>query len=180
MKLVILDRDGVVNHDSDAFIKSPKEWFPIPGSLEAISRLKSDDWLVAIATNQSGIARGLLDDHTLKSIHSQMRSLLLKLGADIDLIVYCPHGPLDNCNCRKPRPGLYQQIASHFNSSLLDIPVIGDSKRDLDAAITVGARPFLVRTGKGQEAFIGGGLPSNTLVFDDLRSVVDYLLSRNQ
>ncbi len=176
-KLVILDRDGVINVDSDDFIKSPEEWIPLPGSIEAIARLKQAGWTVAIATNQSGIARGLFDEATLHAMHAKMASLLAKHGASVDYITWCPHGPDAACTCRKPLPGMYQEIAAHFGCTLQGVPVIGDSLRDLQAAIEVGAQPILVRTGKGERTLAQkSGLPEGLDVFDDLHSAVSTLI----
>lgn len=177
MKLIILDRDGVINQDSDSYIKTPAEWIPLPGSLEAIAALKTAGWTVAVATNQSGLARGLFDARTLEAIHQAMHCALAKYQAKIDYLVWCPHGPNDHCECRKPRPGLYQQIALHFQCSLHNIPVIGDSKRDLDAAAAVGAQPILVQTGKGQRAIAAGQLPVGTMTYVDLQTAVTALLA---
>ena len=175
MKLIILDRDGVINLDSDAYIKSPEEWIPIRRSLQAIAQLKNLGWSVAVATNQSGVSRGLFTIETLSSIHQLMHSTLEKYNASIDYLVFCPHGPNDSCNCRKPRPGLYYQISSYFDCSLINVPVVGDSKRDLDAALAVGAQPILVKTGKGEKTFAQCQLPSNTLVYNDLLDAVTAL-----
>ena len=177
MKLVILDRDGVINEDSDEFIKEPDEWNPIPGSLEAISRLNHAGYNVAVATNQSGLARGLFDALTLNAIHNKMHQMLAKLGGHVDAIFFCPHGPDDACECRKPKPGLYREIEKRYGLNIRNVPVIGDSKRDLDAAITVGAQPILVRTGKG--ANTEQSLPEDYRipVFDDLETAVQALLN---
>ncbi len=150
MKLIILDRDGVINEDSDSYIKSPQEWRPIPGSLEAIALLNQKGYTVSVATNQSGIARSLYSVQTLELIHQKMHDAVQSLGGKIDSVFYCPHGPNDNCACRKPKPGLLQQIAAHYSlSSLAQVPVVGDSMRDLQAATAVEATPFLVLSGKG-------------------------------
>jgi len=175
-KLVILDRDGVINQDSDTFIKSPDEWVPISGSLAAISRLKSAGWIIAIATNQSGLARGLLDISTLNAIHAKMRKQLADYNANVDYIAYCPHLPSDGCNCRKPNTGMYEEIASFFKCSLIDVPVIGDSARDLQAAVAVGARPILVRTGKGLLTLAGNDFPLSTCIYSNLYAAVQDLL----
>ncbi|QGM22366.1 D-glycero-beta-D-manno-heptose 1,7-bisphosphate 7-phosphatase [Spiribacter sp. 2438] len=167
-RLVILDRDGVINHDSVHYVKSVDEWVPIPGALEAIAELKQSGWTVAVATNQSGVARGLLSEDTLAEIHQTLRRQLAALDASVDCIVWCPHGPEEGCDCRKPRPGLYQQIGQRFQCSLTGVPVIGDSLRDLQAAVAVGARPMLVTTGKGRDTYETGGLPAGTEVFPDL------------
>ncbi len=151
MKFVILDRDGVINQDSPDYIKSPAEWLPIPGSLEAIARLNHAGWRVLVASNQSGMARGLFTLDTLFAIHDKMQRLCAELGGRIDGIFYCPHGPDDNCECRKPAPGLYKDIARRLQLDLKTVPVIGDSLRDLEAAQAAGARPVLVQTGNGAE-----------------------------
>ena len=150
--LVILDRDGVINEDSDAYIKSPAEWRPIPGSLEAIARLNRAGFLVAIATNQSGVGRGLFDLRTLTAIHTRMRRELAAVGGRVDAIFFCPHSPEAQCHCRKPQPGLLQEIKERFQVPLDDVPAIGDSLRDLQAAQAAGAMPMLVLTGKGAAA----------------------------
>jgi D-glycero-D-manno-heptose 1,7-bisphosphate phosphatase len=179
MKLIILDRDGVINHDSDAFIKSPAEWVPIPGSLEAIARLNQAGYRVVVATNQSGIARGLFDVTILNAIHQKLHSAAHQAGADVDAIFYCPHAADNNCDCRKPKPGMLQTIASRFNTSLKGVPNVGDSLRYLQAGYGVGCVPYLVLTGKGQRTLDKGGLPPGTQVFPDLASVVDSLLKNS-
>src|SRR5690606_15356620 len=130
MRLVILDRDGVINEDSDAYIKSPDEWIPIPGSLEAIARLNRAEYRVVVASNQSGLARGLFDADTLSRIHEKMHRALADVGGAVDAVFFCPHGPDDECDCRKPRPGLLQDIARRLNVSLRGVPAVGDSLRD--------------------------------------------------
>ena len=150
MKLVILDRDGVINADSREFIKSPAEWRPLPGSLEGIARLTRAGFAVVVATNQSGVGRGLLDEPTLAAIHGKMEVAVSAAGGRIDAIYYCPHRPEDGCDCRKPRPGLLREIAARYGTTLDDVPVIGDSRRDIEAALAVRARPILVLTGSGR------------------------------
>lgn len=174
-KLIILDRDGVINEDSDAYVKSLAEWIPIAGSIEAIARLSQDGWLVAIATNQSGLARGYFDRTTLQAMHARLQALVMEQGGRVDLIRFCPHGPDDLCDCRKPRSGLFLEIAEHFDMSLTGVPVVGDSLRDLEAGVAVGCRPFLVRTGKGAQTELKP-LPEGTRVFDNLAAVADFLL----
>jgi len=174
--LIILDRDGVINQDSDAFIKSPGEWVPIPGSLEAIGRLTRAGWAIAVASNQSGIARGLMDESALRAIHEKMLRAVAEAGGRIDLLRYCPHGPDDGCDCRKPRPGLYLEISATLGMSLSGAPVIGDSLRDLRAAEAVGARPILVLTGKGQKSRAQLGPGSVIPVYPDLAAAVNALL----
>lgn len=176
MKLVILDRDGVINHDSAQFIKSPDEWRPIPGSLKAIARFNQAGFHVIVATNQSGLGRGLFDMATLNAIHAKMYRALAQVGGRIDAIFYCPHAADAGCACRKPAPGMLEAIAERFNTSLAKVPAIGDSARDLAAAATVGAAPILVRTGKGEKTFADGNLPSGTRTFADLAAVAQALL----
>lgn len=178
MKLIILDRDGVINCDSENYIKNAKEWIPIKGSIEAISNLKKAGWTVAIATNQSGLARGYFDKVALNDMHQKMHSLLSNYDVKIDAIEYCPHLPTDQCNCRKPKPGMYINIATQFNCCLSNVPVVGDSLRDLEAAQQVGAIPYLVLTGKGQMTNAKGGLPTGTHIHKNLSSVVDELINK--
>ena len=172
MKLVILDRDGVINYDSAEFIKTPEEWKPIPGSLEAIARLNQAGHRVVVATNQSGIGRGLLDMATLNAIHDKMHKALAHVGGRIDAVFNCPHAQDANCNCRKPKPGLLEDIARRFNVDLAGVPCIGDSLRDLQAAAQVEALPLLVLTGKGKSTAAAGGLPANTRMYADLSEAV--------
>ena len=176
MKLVILDRDGVINQDSDDFIKTLDEFILLPGSLEAIKRLKQAGYQVVVATNQSGIARGYLTLDTLNAMHGKLNGLLAEIDATIDGYFYCPHGPDDGCECRKPKPGLYQQISQQFNVSLEGIPVIGDSLRDLEAARAVGAKPILVRTGKGRRTLAAGKGLEDVPVYENLAEAVDALV----
>ena len=176
MKLVILDRDGVINYDSEHFIKSPAEWKPLPGSLEAIAKLTQAGYRVVVATNQSGIGRGLFDMDTLNAMHNKMHRAAQTLGGRIDAVFYCPHAADANCGCRKPRPGMLQRIADCFNTGLAGIPAVGDSLRDLEAAAAVGALPILVLTGKGERTQAQETLPEGTLVFADLAAAVEHIL----
>ncbi|MCU7920089.1 MAG: D-glycero-beta-D-manno-heptose 1,7-bisphosphate 7-phosphatase [Candidatus Thiodiazotropha sp. (ex Dulcina madagascariensis)] len=178
MKLIILDRDGVINQDSDAYIKSPEEWIPIEGSLQAIARLSRAGFSVFVATNQSGLSRGLFTIETLNAIHRKMSDAVQRVGGHIDAILFCPHGPDDGCSCRKPRSGLYEEIGRRTQQSLVDIPVIGDSLRDIQAAIAVEARPILVRSGKG-EATLGDLVKTqpDVSVYKDLFSVAEQLIN---
>lgn len=180
MNLVILDRDGVINEDSDDFIKSPAEWVPLPGSLEAIAKLKAAGFTVAVATNQSGVARGLYSLDVLSAMHEKFASLLAEHGVKVDAIEFCPHGPNDRCACRKPLPGMYEAIAKRFGVGLEGVPVIGDSLRDLEAAVAVAAMPMLVKTGKGERTIKKGGIPAQTLVFSSLADAADHLINRIQ
>jgi D-glycero-D-manno-heptose 1,7-bisphosphate phosphatase len=175
MKLVILDRDGVINYDSDAFIKTPDEWKPIPGSLEAITRLTQAGYRVVVATNQSGISRGLLDMVTLNAINDRMCKAVNQAGGRIDAMFFCPHASTDNCDCRKPATGMFKEIADRFALELDRVPAIGDSLRDLQAADAVGADPILVLTGKGKKTSLAGGMPENTRIFTNLAAAVDAL-----
>jgi D-glycero-D-manno-heptose 1,7-bisphosphate phosphatase len=172
MKLAILDRDGVINQDSVDFIKSPEEWRPIPGSLEAIARLNHAGFQVVLATNQSGIGRGLFEVSTLNAIHDRMHRALGQIGGRVDAIFFCPHSQDANCECRKPKAGLLQEIARRFNVDLKGVPVIGDSLRDLQAADAVGALPILVLTGKGARTQKDGDLPPGTQIYSDLAAAV--------
>ncbi len=149
IKLIILDRDGTINEDRDDFVKTPDEWVPIPGALEAIARLNHAGWHTVIATNQSGLGRGTFDMATLNAMHVKMNQMLAKQGGRIDAVFFCPHAPEDTCSCRKPLPGLFEQIGERFGVALRDVPVVGDSLRDLQAGAAVGCPTHLVRTGKG-------------------------------
>jgi D-glycero-D-manno-heptose 1,7-bisphosphate phosphatase len=175
MKLVILDRDGVINHDSAQFIKSPDEWKPIPGSLEAIARLNQAGFQVVVATNQSGVGRGLLDMSLLNAIHDRMHRKLALVGGQVAAVFYCPHAADADCGCRKPRAGLFEEIGRRFGLPLAGVPAVGDSLRDLQAAASVGASPMLVLTGKGQTTRRNGGLPEGTRIFGNLAEAVDAI-----
>jgi D-glycero-D-manno-heptose 1,7-bisphosphate phosphatase len=175
MKLVILDRDGVINYDSEAFIKSPEEWKPIPGSLEAIARFTQAGYRVVVATNQSGIGRGLLDMVTLNAINDKMYKAAIQAGGRIDAMFFCPHTNSDQCDCRKPATGMFREISERFGLGLAGVPAIGDSLRDLQAAAGVGAIPVLVLTGKGKATQAMEPLPQNTMIFPDLAAAADIL-----
>ena len=175
-KLIILDRDGVINVDQESTIRTPEEWVPIEGSLEAIARLNQADYRVVIATNQSGIAQGFYDLAALNSIHQKMIVAAMTVGAEIDSIFFCPHSAKENCDCRKPRPGMFEEIAKRYGVKAKGIPSVGDSLRDLQASFIAGCTPYLVLTGKGKSTLEAGGLPPGTLVYPDLASVVDKLL----
>lgn len=176
-KLIVLDRDGVINHDSDQFIKSPDEWRPIPGSLEAIARLNHAGYRVVVATNQSGIGRGLFDMGMLNTIHEKMYKALAQAGGRLDAVFFCPHTADSKCECRKPKPGMLVEIGKRFNAELTGVPCIGDSLRDLAAADAVGAQPMLVLTGKGEKTLRDGNFPKNTVIFPDLAFAVSALLA---
>ena len=182
MKLVILDRDGVINQDSANFIKNPNEWIPVPGSLEAIALLNQSGFRVVIATNQSGIARGLFDMATLNAIHDKMHRALAQVGGRIDAMFYCPHAADDNCLCRKPKPGMMEDVARRFSVDLAGVYAVGDSLRDLQAAHDAGCKPILVRSGKGEETLSASSLadkilPANTLVFADLAEATQHIIA---
>jgi D-glycero-D-manno-heptose 1,7-bisphosphate phosphatase len=178
MKFVILDRDGVINQDSDQFIKNPDEWKPIPGSLEAIARLNQAGYRVVVATNQSGVGRGLFDMTMLNSIHAKMHKLVAQAGGRIEAVFFCPHPADSACACRKPKPGMLQEIAIRYHLELKGVPAIGDSLRDLEAAVAVGARPILVLTGKGRKTLDAGDLPAEVTVHADLAEAVQALLAK--
>ncbi len=171
MKLVILDRDGTINHDSDDYIKSPAEWKPIKGSLEAIARLNQSGYRVVVATNQSGIGRKLFDTRTLFAIHDTLQ----RAAGRIDAFFFCPHTPEDGCACRKPQPGMLLEVARRFNVAIEDVFMVGDARHDLEAAAAAGARPVLVLTGKGEKTQAGGELPRGTAVYEDLAAFAEQL-----
>lgn len=180
MKLVILDRDGVINHDSADFIKSADEWQPIEGSLEAIAKLSRLGFTIVIATNQSGLARGLFDLDDLEAMHSKLTEMVETRGGTVAAIFYCPHGPDDNCSCRKPKTGLVDAIEVEFDVCAEGAPFVGDSLRDLETALAKGCQPILVRSGKGEQTLAKlakepvTGL-ENTPVFDDLAAAAAYI-----
>jgi D-glycero-D-manno-heptose 1,7-bisphosphate phosphatase len=176
VKLVILDRDGVINRDSDQFIKTPDEWRAIPGSLEAIARMNHAGFRVVIATNQSGVGRGLFEMSTLNAIHEKMHRALSQAGGHIDAVFFCPHTADSDCECRKPKTGMMKEIGVRFGVDLTGVPVIGDSLRDLLAAEACGAQPILVLTGKGEKTLRDGGFPKNTVIFPDLAFAASALL----
>jgi D-glycero-D-manno-heptose 1,7-bisphosphate phosphatase len=175
--LIILDRDGVINRDFREFVKNVDEWVPLPGSIGAVADLSAAGYTVAVASNQSGLARGLLDRKALQAMHRKLRRLVAAEGGRVDRIVVCPHGPDDHCHCRKPRPGLLQRLARHYGTSLKGVPVVGDSLRDLQAAAAAGANPILVRTGNGGKT--AAKLPNDLRsipVYDDLAAVAAHLI----
>ena len=178
MKLVILDRDGTINEDSADYVKSPSEWQPLPGALEAIARLNHAGWHVVVATNQSGLGRGLFDVAALNAMHAKMHSMLAAVGGRVDAVFYCPHGPEEACHCRKPEPGLFEQIAERYGLDLKGLPAVGDSLRDLIAAAAAGCVPHLVLTGKSVALrgwALPEGYPANTVVHQDLAAFAEYL-----
>ena len=176
-KLVILDRDGVINRDSDQFIKSPDEWIALDGSLEAIAELNQAGYQVVVATNQSGIGRGLFEAAALNAMHEKMYKALATYGGRVDAVFFCPHTAADACECRKPKSGMLREIARRFDMDLTGVPVVGDSLRDLQAGVEVGAVPHLVLTGKGAKTRDAGDLPRGTQIHQDLRAFARALLS---
>ncbi|MCL4149653.1 UNVERIFIED_CONTAM: hypothetical protein GTU68_007146 [Idotea baltica] len=180
MSLIILDRDGVINHDSDDFIKTPAEWEPIDGSLEAIARLTYSGYRVVVITNQSGIVRGLFDVDALSRIHSKMRRMVSQLGGKLEAILYCPHGPNDGCICRKPLEGAFNELANRLRIDLSNVPAIGDSLRDIQAAKSAGARPILVKTGKGEQTAKHPDLAKTVPIYADLAEAVNALLEETR
>jgi D-glycero-D-manno-heptose 1,7-bisphosphate phosphatase len=176
VKLIILDRDGVINHDSEEYIKSPTEWVPVAGSLEAIARLNHAGYKVVVVTNQSGIGTGVLDVGSLNRIHEKMHRQLAELGGVIEAVFFCPHAPSDGCSCRKPRAGLFDSVARRFRTNLNGVTAVGDSLRDIQAARTAGCRPVLVLTGKGKRTLAKGEGLEDVAVFVDLAAVVDEFL----
>lgn len=182
MKLVILDRDGVINQDSANFIKNPNEWIAIPNSLEAIALLNQSGFRVALATNQSGVSRGLFDMATLNSIHDKMYRELASVGGRIDALFYCPHAADDHCDCRKPKTGMIEEIGKRFSVELNQVPAVGDALRDLQAFAAAGCQPILVLTGKGEETLAAAqkstdkALPENTWICDDLSEAVERII----
>jgi len=177
MKLLILDRDGVITQASDAYIKSVEEWIPLRGAIEAIAQLSKAGWTVAVATNQSGIARGYYDLATLDAMHARLRALVAEQGGELGLVVYCPHGPDEGCTCRKPKPGMLHTIAEHYGADLTECWFVGDSLGDLQAAEAVDSQPVLVKTGKGLQT-LTKVFPVNTLIFDDLAAVAAELIHK--
>ncbi len=177
MALVILDRDGVINHDSDEFIKSPEEWVPIAGSLEAIARLNQAGFRVVVVTNQSGLGHNLFDIESLNAIHAKMHRQLAELGGSLEAIFFCPHQPKDVCECRKPRPGMLNTLSHRLRITLHQVPAIGDAIRDVDAARAVGARPILVRTGAGEKTIQTEPNLGDVEVFSDLAAAAEALIA---
>lgn len=185
MRLVILDRDGVINQDSTEYIKTPEQWVPIPGSLEAIARLCRAEYRVVIVTNQSGVGRGLFSLDTMNKINMRMFELMRQKGGEIDALMFCPHAPEFGCECRKPKPGMFLDLAHRLKLNLTGIPAVGDSMRDLDAAIAAGAQPVLVRSGNGMDTLQAIQQSDDPQykeipVYDDLASFVDHHMLDNE
>ncbi len=181
MKLVILDRDGTINAESVEFIKSPEEWMPLPGALEAIARLNHAGWHVVVASNQSGLGRGLFDVASLNAMHAKLHKMLAAVGGRIDAVFYCPHTPDDKCHCRKPEPGLFEQIGERYGIDLKGVPVVGDALRDVVAGAAAGCEPHLVLTGNGavyQGRALPGTFPVGTRVHENLSAFANWLVLR--
>ena len=177
MKIIILDRDGVINHDSEEFVKSVDEWEPIPGSIEAIANLTQAGYKVVVCTNQSGIGRGLYSMEVLNDIHEKMHRLVEQEGGKISAIFLCPHKPDDNCSCRKPKPTMILEIIDRYNiDNVNNLMMVGDSNRDLESIAAAGGVPVLVKTGNGKKTFAQNKMPPNTLVFKNLFAVSEYLI----
>ncbi|MDJ0701342.1 MAG: D-glycero-beta-D-manno-heptose 1,7-bisphosphate 7-phosphatase [Woeseiaceae bacterium] len=178
LRLVVLDRDGVINRESKDFVKTRDEWQPLPGSIEAIGALSQAGFTVAVASNQSGLARRLFDRNALRAMHRKLRRLVDATGGNVDRIVVCPHGPNEGCSCRKPAPGLLRRLGRHYGIEMTNVPVIGDSLRDLQAAAAIGARPILVLTGNGRKTLeLLKGELARTEVFDHLSAAADALIA---
>lgn len=176
-KILILDRDGVINQDSDAFVKSAEEWIPLPGAIEAIAKLYKAGWTLAIATNQSGVARGKFSQTALDEQHTKMLNLIHAAGGDLHHIAWCPHGPDEGCLCRKPKAGLLDQISQALNLDLKGGVMVGDALRDLQAGQARGCQAVLVRTGKGEKTLTEGTGLEGVKVVADLADLAEQLLS---
>ena len=183
MKLVILDRNGSINVYREDFVKSEEEWTPLPGALEAIARLNHAGWHVVLASNQSGLGRGLYDMASLNAVHAKMHKMLAAVGGRVDAVFYCPHSPDEDCNCRKPRPGMFRQIGERYGIDLKGVPTAGDSLRDLQAGAAVGCEPHLLLTGVGRACRgvvpLPPEFPPGTLVHEDLAAFADFVLARD-
>lgn len=177
IKLIVLDRDGVINEDLERPVSSPDEWVPIPGSLEAIARLHQAGWHIAVATNQSGIDRELIELETLHAIHQRMHELVNQAGGKIDVVAFCPHSESNQCECRKPAPGMLYTICERLDIDPSKMVLVGDSLRDVQAAMATAATPIIVRTGKGQKTLDSNKGLEHIPAYDDLASYVDALLA---
>ena len=183
IKLVILGRDGILNQFREGHVTAPEEWDPVPGALEAVARINHAGWHTVVATNQSGIGRGMIDMSAVNAVHAHMNKLLMAQGARVDAVFFCPHMPEDHCDCRKPKPGLLLDIGRRYGTDLSQVPVVGDTLRDLQAAHAAGCEPHLVLSGRAK------GLEGDALqqllaqvprarVHEDLNAFVDFLLAR--
>ena len=174
-RLLILDRDGVINADSPDYVRSVQDWLPLPGSIEAIAKASRSGWQVAVATNQSGLARGYFGLAELQEMHDELRRRVAALGGRLDTIVWCPHGPGRGCDCRKPAPGMLLELLNRFEADPAKTPFVGDSLRDMQAAVAANCQPVLVKTGNGSAAALCDELPSDTKVYRDLLTFVNTL-----
>ena len=181
MKLVILDRDGTINEERAEFVESPEDWRPLPGALEAVAKLNHAGWHVVVASNQAGLGRGLFEVAMLNAIQAKMHKMLAAVGARVDAVFYCPHAPDEACHCRKPKPGLFEQIGERYGIELFGTPSVGDAVEDLVAGVAAGCEPHLVLTGQGA-AYRGHALPQafpqGTLVHEDLAAFAEFLIAR--
>ncbi|HSG65431.1 MAG TPA: D-glycero-beta-D-manno-heptose 1,7-bisphosphate 7-phosphatase [Gammaproteobacteria bacterium] len=180
-RVIVLDRDGVINHDSDGYIKSPAEWRPLPGSLEAIARLHDAGYRIIVVSNQSGVARGLFDLATLDRIHAKMRAAVEAAGGAIAGVYFCPHAPDTDCACRKPRTGMLSRAQADLGlGSFTAVPIIGDKITDLELAAAVHARGILVLTGKGARTAAEAATSARQEIYPDLAAAVDALLAEDR
>ena len=182
LKLVVLDRDGTINEECAEFVETPEAWKPLPGALEAIARLNHAGWHVVVASNQSGLGRGLFDAALLNAVQAKMHRMLAAVGGRIDAVFFCPHAPDEGCQCRKPRPGLFEQIGERYGVDLSGMPAVGDMEEDLLAGLAAGCEPHLLLTGRGA-AYRGRTLPEffppTTIVHEDLAAFADFLIRRD-
>ncbi|MEN9383756.1 MAG: hypothetical protein RI959_466 [Pseudomonadota bacterium] len=181
-KLIVLDRDGTLNMEPEDYLRAPEDWVPMPGALEAVARLNQGGWKVVIASNQSGLGRGLFDVATLNGVHARMHKLLAAVGGRVEAVFFCPHAPEDGCDCRKPAPGLFQQIMSRMGVLPAQVLAVGDSVRDAQAAAAAGCEAHLVLTGQSAQHRLGGfieGLPEGTRIHLDLSAFADFVLARD-
>jgi len=177
MRLIVLDRDGTLNENPEDFLRSPEDWTPIPGALEAVARLNQGGWRVVVATNQSGLGRGLFDVATLNAMHARMHKELAAAGARVEAVFFCPHAPEEGCDCRKPAPGLFQQIARRMKVAPSSVVAAGDSVRDAMAASAAGCEAHLIASGPAAE--VGADLPAGTRIHPDLGAFADFILARD-
>lgn len=181
MKIILLDRDGVINQESEKFVKNPEEFHLIPGSVDAIANLSQAGFKIVVCTNQSGLGRGLFTMEDLNAMHEKLHQSVEQAGGSVDVIMFCPHTPDDNCSCRKPKPGMILDICERFNvEDICKVMMIGDSIRDLQAIANVGGIPILVKTGNGKKTLAKEVLPAGTLVFDDLLAASEYVIESAQ
>ncbi|MEY5099589.1 MAG: hypothetical protein RJA36_2308 [Pseudomonadota bacterium] len=182
-RLVVLDRDGTLCREAEDYVRGPEDWEPIPGALEAVARLNQGGWRVVIASNQSGIGRGLFEVASFNAFNARMHKALAEVGGRIDAVFFCPHAPEEGCNCRKPAPGLFRQIALHLRVPLEQVVAAGDSLDDVQAAAAAGCEPHLILTGQSiryRDGSLPPGLPGGTHMHQDLPAFADWLLAREE